>query len=228
MSVRQVRSHAARKLLPPPRLQGRTGYYDRLHLERLQAITALQERGYSLPAIGDVFAAAETGAPVAALLGIEQLASASWPVEEPVETTVSAIDEVVENMPSDPAHREVALAYAAEVGLLERDGDRVTVQSPSVLQAGLALWAAGVPADEVTALAARLREGTRAIVDDIVDVAASHVLQPAIDRGDADEITRAAQRLIALRPHALRTTTALLARGFADNLAERAATLRRP
>ena len=50
MTVRNVRAHAARGLLPPPHMQGRTGFYGTEHLARLELITHLQSEGFSLAA----------------------------------------------------------------------------------------------------------------------------------------------------------------------------------
>ena len=51
MTVRNVRNHAARGLLPPPVLVARTGYYGEAHLERLKLIRAMQAEGFNLEAI---------------------------------------------------------------------------------------------------------------------------------------------------------------------------------
>lgn len=51
--VRRIRFYAGKKLLPPPRLEGRTGLYGPGHLARLQLIADLQEAGYTLSAIED-------------------------------------------------------------------------------------------------------------------------------------------------------------------------------
>src|SRR3954469_4977870 len=51
MTVRNVRAYAGRGLLPPPRLQGRTGYYSSQHLNRLVLGRGLLARGYTLSAV---------------------------------------------------------------------------------------------------------------------------------------------------------------------------------
>ena len=51
MTVRNVRNHAARGLLPPPDLVARTGYYGESHLERLKLIRVMQAEGFNLEAI---------------------------------------------------------------------------------------------------------------------------------------------------------------------------------
>src|SRR5919206_2756169 len=51
LSVRNLRSHAARGLLPPPEVRGRIGYYGDEHVVRLRLIQELQSNGYNLAAI---------------------------------------------------------------------------------------------------------------------------------------------------------------------------------
>jgi len=66
---RNVRAYQARGLLPRPRLAGRTGIYDDRHLERLSTIRCLQDRGFSLAAIGELLDARDRGATLAEVLG---------------------------------------------------------------------------------------------------------------------------------------------------------------
>jgi hypothetical protein len=66
MTVRNVRNHAARGLLPPPRLVARTGYYGAEHLERLKLIRAMQAEGFNLEAIGCLLGGASTTPPIPA------------------------------------------------------------------------------------------------------------------------------------------------------------------
>ena len=51
LTVRNIRSHVTRGLLPPPLLKGRTGFYGLQHVARLQLVTSLQEQGFNLAAI---------------------------------------------------------------------------------------------------------------------------------------------------------------------------------
>ena len=48
LSVRNIRSHYTRGLLPPPEVRGRTGFYGDEHVERLKLIQELQADGMSL------------------------------------------------------------------------------------------------------------------------------------------------------------------------------------
>ena len=51
MTVRNIRAHQSRGLLPPPDVRGRTGYYGRDHDRRIELIRELQADGFKLEAI---------------------------------------------------------------------------------------------------------------------------------------------------------------------------------
>ena len=54
MTVRTLRSHASRGLLPPPIMQGRVGYYNGSHLARITFIKEMQSAGFSLSSIEQI------------------------------------------------------------------------------------------------------------------------------------------------------------------------------
>src|SRR6476620_994905 len=51
MTVRNIRAHQSRGLVPPPEVRGRTGYYGEEHLGRIELIKELQADGFNLEAI---------------------------------------------------------------------------------------------------------------------------------------------------------------------------------
>ena len=51
MTVRNIRAHQSRGLLPPPEVKGRTGYYGPEHEARVELIKELQADGYNLDLI---------------------------------------------------------------------------------------------------------------------------------------------------------------------------------
>src|SRR5436189_6406428 len=51
MTVRNIRAHQSRGLVPPPEVRGRTGYYGDEHLARIELIKELQADGFNLEAI---------------------------------------------------------------------------------------------------------------------------------------------------------------------------------
>src|SRR5919107_3143835 len=51
MTVRNIRAHQSRGLLPPPAVRGRTGYYGEEHVDRIELIREMQGQGFNLEAI---------------------------------------------------------------------------------------------------------------------------------------------------------------------------------
>src|SRR4051794_1983831 len=51
MSVRNIRNHHTRGLLPPPEVRARVGFYSAEHVARLRLILDLQADGFNLTAI---------------------------------------------------------------------------------------------------------------------------------------------------------------------------------
>ena len=51
MTVRNIRAHQSRGLLPAPEIRGRTGYYGSEHVTRLELISEMQADGFNLQAI---------------------------------------------------------------------------------------------------------------------------------------------------------------------------------
>ena len=51
MTVRNIRAHQSRGLLPPPEVRGRTGYYGAEHVARIELIREMQADGFNLASI---------------------------------------------------------------------------------------------------------------------------------------------------------------------------------
>ena len=51
MTVRNIRAHQSRGLLPPPEVRARTGYYGPEHVARIELIRELQSEGFNLESI---------------------------------------------------------------------------------------------------------------------------------------------------------------------------------
>ena len=75
--VSTVRLYQNKGLVPPPRRRGRVGYYGIRHLDRLRAIAGLQERGFSLAGIKELFDGLESGESLGAVVGLG-LQSSMW------------------------------------------------------------------------------------------------------------------------------------------------------
>lgn len=164
ITVRTLRFYRERKLIPPPRREGRIAWYDDHHLARLRTIAALLERGHTLTGIAELAEALDHGRDVADVLGIE-------PTEE----------EPVRLSPEELAARfegEVTpenLAAALDLGYLGTDGDEIVHISRRLLDVSSALVREGIPLAEVLAAGRRVREH----VDDLAEMFADLVLRHA-------------------------------------------------
>jgi DNA-binding transcriptional MerR regulator len=78
VSTRNVRAYRTAGLLPPPRLEGRTGRYGDEHLRRLAVLARLQRRGWSLAAIRDALDARDEGRTLDDLLGVSGAGGRDW------------------------------------------------------------------------------------------------------------------------------------------------------
>src|SRR5246127_2428962 len=72
LPVRTIREYHTMRLLPPPERRGRLGLYGTRHVQRLQLITRLQRRGYSLAGIRELLGAWENGTDLTTLLGVDE------------------------------------------------------------------------------------------------------------------------------------------------------------
>src|SRR3712207_6595270 len=81
MTVRNVRAHQSRGLLPPPEVRGRTGFYGADHVARLELIKELQADGFNLNAIQRLIEA--SGGETSEVLRFTRTVRASFEEEEP-------------------------------------------------------------------------------------------------------------------------------------------------
>lgn len=188
-----VRLYQGKGLLPPPRLVGRTGWYDRRHLARLGLVARLQEQGFSLAGIARLF---EVGAE-------EQLDT----LLRPAEGVHLSPAELAARYPAEALTPEL-LDRAAALGLVEpTDDGRFRVPDRRFLDLGAALAGLGVPVAVVLDEWERLVARTDEIADRFVDVFRRHLAPPGVDvehLADLDPATaaRLADTLAELRRHA--------------------------
>jgi DNA-binding transcriptional MerR regulator len=213
-----IRLYTTRGLLPPPRLEGRTGYYDERHLARLQLIGELQERGFSLAAIKELVDARAEGRDLAELF--------AGPTE--IETVFGG--EALVLTPAELAARFPAgaigpdeLQRVGQLGLMTLlDDGRIRIADRRFIETGAALVAMGVPIGSVLDELETLTSETDAIAARFIEVFANHLYD---DTSSVDEMRA---RLSQLRTHAQHVVAATLeaslarlgAQRFADELSE--------
>jgi DNA-binding transcriptional MerR regulator len=176
---RTVRFYRERKLLPPPRREGRIAWYDEHHLARLRTVTGLLARGHTLGGITQLLAAAESGRDVAEVLGLDAALATPWSEESPVRLTPEALADYV----ADQATAD-NLATALDMGYLAVDGDDVVHISRRLLEASSALVREGIPLADVLAAGRAMRTRLDSLATLFIDLARAHVL-PDTDLGEA-------------------------------------------
>ena len=81
MTVRNIRAHQSRGLLPAPQVRGRTGYYGAEHEQRINLIRELQGDGFKLEAISRLLDSA--GGSSAEVLRFTRAVKAPFEDEQP-------------------------------------------------------------------------------------------------------------------------------------------------
>lgn len=193
--VRTLRFYREKRLLPPPRREGRIAWYSEDHLARLRIISDLLERGHTLGGIAELLAAWESGRDVAELLGLEAAIAAPWSEETAVPMTLTELDKAY----SGQADAE-ALAQAVALGYLTVDGDQVSHISRRLLDASAELVAEGIPLDAVLEVAHGVRASADALADLFVDLVNKQLLGKLGSRLTTGETARLADTLARLRP----------------------------
>jgi DNA-binding transcriptional MerR regulator len=205
-TTRNIRNYQSLGLLPPPSLVGRVGYYDEGHLGRLRLIARLQEQGFTLAGIRELVQACEQGRSLTDLLGFEQALTEPWNVEEPGYLTV---EELLELFPQ--AAQDVSLGLrAVELGLIEPEGERFRVPSPTMLRAGAELAAAGIPLAATQDEFAALRSDMERVAARFIELFERYVWQPFVAAGMPPErLPEVTEALRRMRPLAATSVQAM-------------------
>ncbi len=140
MTVRNIRAHQSRGLLPAPGVRARTGYYGPEHVARLRLIQELQGNGYNLAAIKDLVSRTSGSSQEALDFARALLA----PFEDERPEVIDAA-ELAERYGPDPK----LLARAEKLGIVVPLGEgRFEIPSPTLLRAGETLIAFGIPLEK--------------------------------------------------------------------------------
>ncbi|MEV7319340.1 MerR family transcriptional regulator [Streptomyces sp. NPDC093970] len=171
ITVRTLRFYRERKLIPPPRREGRIAWYDDHHLARLRTISALLERGHTLNGIAELAEALDQGRDVADVLGVQPTE------EEPVRLTPEELAARFEGQVTTEN-----LATAMDLGYLGTDGDDIVHISRRLLDASEALVREGFPLAEVLAAGRSVREHADALAELFAALVLRHGPQEDMER----------------------------------------------
>ncbi|MGW2641214.1 MerR family transcriptional regulator [Streptomyces sp. NPDC001348] len=172
ITVRTLRFYRERKLIPPPRREGRIAWYDDHHLARLRTISALLERGHTLNGIAELAEALDQGRDVADLLGVGAPTE-----EEPVRLTP---EELAARFEGEVTPEN--LAAALELGYLGTVGDEIVHISRRLLDVSSALVREGIPLAEVLAVGKHVREHAEALAVLFTDLVLRHASEDDLGR----------------------------------------------
>src|SRR3954452_434829 len=201
MTVRNIRAHQSRGLLPPPEVVGRTGYYGDDHIARIELIREMQTEGLNLEAIRRLVR--DVGNSSAEVLDFTRALRAPFEDEEPEIVDES---EVAERWGGDPDPK--LMGRAEKLGLLRRLGDgKVEVLSPRLMKAGAELAELGVGVEVALEVAGKMRRSSEAVASAYVDLFLKTVWEPFDKAGRPDEdwpkVREALERLRPLASEAL-------------------------
>jgi DNA-binding transcriptional MerR regulator len=182
MTARNVRAYAARGLLPPPVLRGRTGLYGEEHLTRLRTVQEMLAEGYTLAAVERVLEQAPDGV-TGAGMALHRALLTPWLPEEAEELEV----EVLEQRAGRPLDDEL-LGLLEELGVLVLlPGGRARVESPTLLRAGLSVVALGIPPLAVVRAQQQVAEHAAAAARVYVELFRDSVWREFAEAGQPEE-----------------------------------------
>lgn len=220
LTVRNIREHQTRGLLPPPSLQGRKGSYDERHVARLRFIQQLQGQGLNLQAISWLLERAPAEA-AEEVVRFEQALFAPWSNDTTVEWTTQEMVARLGPLDPDRLRRAVELEVIRPVG-----PDRWEILSSRLMGAGADLFALGIPLDAALDVVEELRAHTRAVARAFVELFVTHVWEPFDRQGHPpdrwEDVARALERL---RPIATQALLAVFAQSMETTVGQAAAAI---
>jgi DNA-binding transcriptional MerR regulator len=223
MSVRNIRNHQSRGLLPPPEVRARVGYYGPEHVARLRLIQEMQAEGFKLAAISRLIG--EHGADADRFVGLRQAVTAPFDSEAP---EVYAREELVEKFGTDD---DKLLERAQKLGLLVDLGEeRYEAPSPALLRAAEEVLGMGIELPAALAVIEKLNRNAQSSARTFVDLFVDELWKPFDEAGRPEEgweeIIAAIGRLRPLAFDALNATfrltlTAEIEKAFGEVLERR-------
>ena len=182
LSVRNVRSHQARGLLPPPEVRGRIGYYGPEHINRVRLIQELQAEGMKLSGIKRLLR--ESAGRGDGLLRVKQAADAPEEAESP---EVISAEELAERLAVGVGGDRL-VAKAVKLDLLVPLGEGLfEVPSPKLLAVAEELVRHGISVRAALGLVEDLRRHSRSVSQRFVKLFIDEVWRPFVDEGMPDE-----------------------------------------
>lgn len=193
MTVRNIRSHRARGLLPPPEVRDRVGYYGPEHVARLRLIQELQSEGFNLAGIKRLLE--QTNAQPERLLDLKRVVGTP---SETDEVQVFTLQELAQRF--GPEVGPDLLARAEQLGVLVDLGEgRYEAPAPSLLDVAEEVVSRGIPLHHALAVIAKVQDRCAAIAREFTKLFLEDLWKPFAAAGYPEarwpEVVEAIERL---------------------------------
>ena len=200
MSVRNIRSHQSRGLLPPPEVRARVGYYGPEHVARLQLILDLQADGFNLGSIERLVNAPSGSA--ARLLGLRHALTEPFEAESPEVVTAADLADRFGAVSEKDVERIRKLKLLVPLG-----DDRFEVPSPALMKAADQVTELGISLHAALALVERVSRDCESISRAFVRLYIKELWEPFVEEGQPearwDEVVAAITALRSIASEAL-------------------------
>ncbi len=184
MTVRNIRAHQTRGLLPPPVVHGRTGYYNEDHVARIELTREMQADGLNLEAIRRLLEGVD-GA-VTEVVDFTRTLRAPFEEEAPEIVEMAELAEVWKKEVEEGRGFEM-LERGEKLGVIRSLPDgKVEVISPRMMAAAAALAEVGMGPDAVLATAEKLRRKVNDIAQIFTQLFLEQVWEPFDRAGRPD------------------------------------------
>ncbi len=180
MSVRNIRNHHTRGLLPPPEVRARVGYYNSEHVARLKLILDLQADGFNLAAIERLLSGSDGLAE--RLLGLRIAVTTPFEPETPEMITAQELVERFGEVDAKDIERVRKLKLLVPLG----DG-RFEVPSPALMRDAEQVVALGIPLHAALVLVERVSRDCESISRAFTKLFLRELWEPFEQAGQPDE-----------------------------------------
>jgi DNA-binding transcriptional MerR regulator len=180
MSVRNIRNHQSRGLLPAPEVRARVGYYDADHIARLRLILDLQADGFNLAAIERLMSS--SGGVAGRLLGLRNAMTTPFATESPEVVTAEELARRFGKVDAKSVERVRKLELLVPLG-----DERFEVPSPALMKAAEEVMALGISLHAALALVERISRDCESISRAFVKLFLRELWEPFEHAGQPEE-----------------------------------------
>jgi DNA-binding transcriptional MerR regulator len=204
---RTIRFYQSKGVLPKPLIKGRVAFYGKAHLERLELIASLQDRGLRIEAIRELVARIDKGElDLGEWLGLDAQLQQPWANDQPCTVSEEELYELAGR------RRAGLLNDLVRGNLVERRGSVFFVPSPAALAIVAKLEAAGIDLDDAVRGKTILEKSIGRAAKDLTELVVSRLG----DGGDVDH----AKAIEELRPIVIEGVRVVFAQAMQRELRE--------